>query len=60
MSKLKKYTNFEALKSDAKPDKAVSPKDEDLLAEFKSFITLLQQQFSTNQQTKSTRGKQIS
>jgi hypothetical protein len=57
MSELKKYTNFEALKSDIKPDKAPSPKDNKLMAEFEAFMNLLQQEFSLKK-SKATRGKQ--
>ncbi len=59
MSKLKKYTNFEALKSDIKTEK-VAQKDNKLLLEFETFLHSLQRQFSTNQQTKGTHGKQLS
>ena len=44
MSKLKKYSNFEDLKSDIKPDKPVSEKDNKVLVEFEAFLKLLQQQ----------------
>ena len=58
MSEFKKYTNFAALKSDTKPDKAASPKDNKLMAEFEAFMNLLQHEFSIKK-TKSTGGKRL-
>ena len=60
MSKLKKYTGFEALKSDIKQDKAGSPKDNKLLLEFEAFLNSLQREFSINKQSKGDNGKQFS
>ena len=60
MSKLKKYTNFEALKADETTDKAAFAKGNKLLLEFEAFLNSLRRQFSTNQQAKGTHGKQIS
>ncbi len=59
MSELKKYSNFEALKSDIKSDKAASPRDNKLMVEFEAFLNLLQHEFSIKK-TKATRGKQLS
>ena len=59
MSKLKKYSNFEDLKSDIKPDKPASEKDNKVLLEFEAFLKLLQRQFSSNEQKKETHGKQF-
>lgn len=59
MSKLKKYSTFDDLKSDIKPAKAASKKDNKLLIEFEAFLNSLQQAFSTNQQKKGTHGKQF-
>lgn len=59
MSVLKKYTSFEALKSEAKPAKQPGKANKALL-EFEAFINLLQRQHSTNQQTKATHGKRFS
>lgn len=59
MSEFKKYTNFEALKSDIKPDKSASPKDNKLMAEFEAFMNLLQHELSIKK-TKAARGKQLS
>lgn len=44
MSKLKKYSNFEDLKSDIKPDKPASEKHNKVQLEFEAFLKLLQRQ----------------
>lgn len=60
MSKLKKYSTFEDLKSDIKPDKPASKKDNKVLLEFETFLNSLQRQFSGNGQKKESNGKQVS
>jgi hypothetical protein len=59
MSKVKKYTSFEALKSETKPLKQTEKADKALM-EYEAFLTLLQQQHLTNQQTKAADGKHLS
>ncbi len=56
MSKLKKYTSFESMKSDVKSAKTISEKSNKLLLEYEAFLSSLQRQFS-NHQLKENHGK---
>lgn len=58
MSKLKKYSTFEDLKSDIKPTKTAGKKENKLLLEFETFLKQAQREFSINQQAKEAHGKQ--
>lgn len=57
MAELKKYTSFEALKSDEKSANVKRPK-EPVFSEFEEFLKRLQSEYSNKKKTKTDNGKQ--
>lgn len=57
MAKLTRYSDFEALKSDAKSSEAVSKKGSKQLSELESFLILLRSKLSVKKETKTANGK---
>lgn len=57
MAELKKYTSFEALKSDEKLGNIDRPKD-NIFSEFEAFLKHLQREYSIKKKTKPDNGKQ--
>lgn len=57
MSELKKYSTFEALKSDVKNDQKVSSKANKSLLKFEALLHSLQRIFSAKQPVKTKNGK---
>jgi hypothetical protein len=54
MAELKKYTSFQALKSDEK----CSPVKDNIFSEFEAFLKHLQCEYSNKKKTKKDNGKQ--
>lgn len=58
MKKLRKYTDFEALKSNVKSGNTIPKKDNKTLLEYDSFVKLLQREYYFNKRkTKTDNGK---
>ncbi|MEK6480034.1 hypothetical protein WJR50_21000 [Catalinimonas sp. 4WD22] len=57
MSKLKKYTSFEAMKSDEKADDNAQSEDS-IFLEFEAFMKRLRSEYSNKKMMKTNDGKQ--
>lgn len=57
MAKLKRYANFEALKSKVPENMTPSKKDADVLPAFELFLSQLSRQYSSQKEFKQSRGK---
>lgn len=60
MIKLKRYTNFEALKSDCQSSKEGSIKDNNQPSEFEAFVKRMKRELATKKKSKTDNGKQFS
>lgn len=60
MTKLTRYTNFEALKSDFQSSKEASVKDNEQPSEFEAFVNRMKRELAFKKKSKTANGKQFS